>query len=431
MIDALFILAFCTFTMVWIFNYLLPFHTRLRYYLSLAAFSHWLGLIPFYLYLKDGSELMLVFVMISFSLTGIFGALCGRELIKCSEFPLDSKRRVLITNKEKYVIKDYALSLKIYIELMNSFIRSTTTVLDQKLILNIIENVKKKVPVIYENCEVGKNRTVDFSPIRSSLDSIDEAERIHLIHEGFSSLIENLIESYGTTTSMEVSRQIFDTVFSSTIKGYRDIFYRCGIPFQMPEGTLKMEKARFLAFLMFKDALEGLMKECQWEMIARIHSSPEKLKRDISKRIVTKCLSTDGTIDIQKVNALFLTEGQKNFKSSKKMDQISNEFFHILNVWLPEIRKHLGDENANSIIESSFSRLPARTKNILSEIGIINRLPEGVLENEKISTMSKEELEFQVKERTNKLQKALVKVKKTKRELHRAYKELKKLDKMK
>ena len=374
---------------------------------------------------------MFTLVIVIYCGVSIFGALCGRELMKCSEFPKAKKKGVFISEKEKYLLKDYALSYMIYRELTNSFIRSTTPVLNRKLIINKLKKVKRKVPAIFDNCVVTRSRTVDFSPIRSNLDSIDEDKRIHLIHDGFSLFIETLIESYGTTTSMEVSRQIFESVFNSTIEGYRDIFYRCGIPFQMPPGILDREKARFVAFFLFKDILEGLIKECQWEMIARIHDSPNVLKRKVSKTIVTKYLSTDGTIEIEKINDLLFSGNQENVKPLKILDQTTNAFFDILNAWFPDISKHLGEEKAKSVLENPFMQLSPKTKSNLTEIGIINRLPEGVLEDEKISIMSKEELEFQVKERTMKLKKALVKVKKTKSKLQHAYRELKKLDKMK
>jgi len=369
--------------------------------------------------------------MISFCGVGAFGALCGRELMKCSEFPKSQKKDTVISEKERYLLKNYALAYLIYQELTNSFIRSTTLVLNQNVVYKIFKEVKKETPIVFNNCEITLDGTIDFSSIRSNLDSIEEDERLQLIREGFSTIIEKMIESYGTTTSREISKREFEKIFLGLMEGYREIIYRCDIPFQMPSDVLKREKAEYVAFFLFKDTLEALTKECQWEMIARIHDSPNKLKRDISKSIVTKCLSTDGTIDIEKVNGLFFAGTRESIKPTDISDQITNEFFHILNVWFPDIRKHLGEEKAISILENSFLRLSPKTKANFTEIGIINRLPEGILENEKISIMSKEELEFQVKERTDKLQKALVKVNKTKRELHRAFKELKRLDKMK
>ena len=278
LLDVFFLIGLCMFSTVWISGSFAPFHRALRLRLVLAGFLQWACLIPFYLYLKTGSDLGFLLFMILFGGGGLFGALCGRELIKITKVHTKPKYEVLISKKEKYLLRDYVLLYKIYGELTNSFIRVISPILSRKMIKNILDDVIAKMPHIFKGCKIAANETIDFSPIRSNLDSIPEEKRFSVLVNAFTLVNGTLIKTHEATTSKSMSNRTFETVVKDTMEGYSDIFFGLGIPLQMPSGILENEKAKSVACILFKDTLEPLLKLCSKNTVTVIKKYLQKLR---------------------------------------------------------------------------------------------------------------------------------------------------------
>ena len=130
-------------------------------------------------------------------------------------------------------------------------------------------------------------------------------------------------------------------------------------------------------------------------------------------------IKDDGTIDLEPV--------MKNLDRISKENRVQQlcSIFSTLNSKITALYGAItSPELAKKRLEESYLSVKKQYGDLPVLFDILRTLPEGVLEEERLALLSREELEARVKERTAELEKAKI-------ELEKAYEELKTLDKMK
>jgi signal transduction histidine kinase len=138
--------------------------------------------------------------------------------------------------------------------------------------------------------------------------------------------------------------------------------------------------------------------------------------------VLRNCKSRD-LEEIKKIGEIEISDSGRinleKFYEEISIDQTTDSFSKVMRDCYPIIQRSVGAEKANKATTENFRSLSAKIKKKLYSSGVMEKLPDGILEEEKIILSSKEKL---VKELIQK-----------KRDLEDTYKELAetKIDKMK
>jgi len=402
----------------------IPISPKLKTYIASSGFFAAVVWFLLYMFIKTGQDVFILGLAMSTFISAIFGAFAGREILKITRVS-----KSMLGASEKTLIKKQVILLETYAELTNRLLSRMILICDIKAIKKIFNKCEEDHP-IFKGCW-SKENTINSDVLLNNLGRTSEEESESKLLETFSSLTSGLIDLYGTVTSHDRATEMASTVIREVgitrhdgilgrvgvpLGKYDELLYERGILLHLPSGIATLGKAKTFAFMVFKDLLESLLRQCTPETTKVIRDRLRELTERKSMIIGVK-IADDGTVDISK-----FYKGIEGLPVEKSVEEVLSASSAAMSVCFPIIQKDIGFSRVKKITENAFysnifEKMPKEFDLLATFLEISEALPEGVLEKEKLAFLSKEELERRVRERTV--------------ELEKAYKELKALDRMK
>ncbi len=402
----------------------IPISHKLKKYIISSAFFAIVVWVLLYMFIKTGQDVFILGLAISTLISAIFGALSGREVLKMASMP-----KFMLGEPEKNLFKKHIILLETYAELTNRLLGRMVLMCDIRAIKKIFDECVKDNPIL-KGC-FSKESTIKTDLVLKNLAETSEGESESKLLKAFSSLTSGLIDLYATVTSYDRAIEMAATVIREVgitrydgilgrvgvpLGKYDELLYERGLLLHLPGGIAIHGKAKTFAFLVFKDVLESLLKQCTPDTIERIR---DRLRELTEKKpiIIGVKIADDGTVDISK-----LYGGIDGLPADKSVEEVISASSDALDVCFPIIQKDIGFNNfkkstENAFYSKIFEKMPKEFDLLATFLEITKAMPEGVLEKEKLTFLSKGELERRVRDRTA--------------ELEKAYRELKALDLMK
>ncbi|MBC7128352.1 MAG: HAMP domain-containing histidine kinase [Thermoplasmatales archaeon] len=280
------------------------------------------------------------------------------------ELTIIAGQKILISSiksekEEEYKIllrEDVAL-LRAFQKLSNYLISKISPLLGIDSIKNILEETTNLYPSL-TGCYIGIDDNLQTKAIEESIDRIEKEN----MAEGFLYLITKLIEIYSAFVPYE---EIIEEIGKEMEKIDRKII------------------RWFIPFAFFKLVFEPMIRDCNSDEIKEIRISTDVEGIKINKK---------GEINFHKIYSF--TEEEREEK-----------YMDFLNKCYPIFLKFYG-KNAPKKLTENFRRLPSNIKEELYKYDFIKKLPEGVLEEEKITFISREKSLEELIERQRKLEEA-------------------------
>ena len=306
--------------------------------------------------------------------------------------------RLPVAAREELMLRDEIRALGAYLSLTNGLLARVAPAIGISGVKDLLARCVENHPALLEGQEPAKNGMLNSGVLRKNFDQIREAEKVRELSTTFSDLNTRLIDLYAAVTSPERAREVYDKTIAYSAQVYGGIVQKNELP-----------------MLLFGDVLEPLLLECKGKTLRAMRGKIEKLGRDDPVVGALK-ITDDGSVTLGEVyrrTALYPSE--------ERAKRVISAFSSVMGACYPLIQQRLGARRANELISKAASGLLERHGQFLHEVGldadVAKAMPSGVLEKEKLTLLSREELEQKVKEKIA--------------ELERAYKEVTKADQMK
>lgn len=283
------------------------------------------------------------------------------------------------------LLRDEIRALGAYSSLTNGLLARIAPAISISGVNDILARCAEDHPALLEGHDPTKDGMLDAGALRKNFNRIHETGRIREFSTTFSDLNTRLIDLYAAVTSPERTREVYDKTIAASAQLYGGIVQKKELP-----------------MLLFGDVLEPLLWECKEKTLRAIRSKIEKLGRD--DPIVGALKITDeGSVKLGEVyrrTALYSSE--------ERAKRVISAFSSVMGVCYPLIQRGLGAKRANKLISKAASGLLKRHGRFLHEVGldadVAKAMPPGVLEREKLTLLSREELEQKVKEKIAELE---------------------------
>lgn len=315
-----------------------------------------------------------------------------------------------VTGEEKAQTSAYML----FKHVLGPLLRECKRVTIQKLQREFEGRAKKEAAVA--RVKISGDGMLDLSGLYEHLSGMEIEDGMQETMLTFSTILNTCYPLIKEDIGAERTYTITSSAFSGLLDRYGGFLSRYGIMDAIPEGVAAYSKVKTFAFMLFKDILEPLLRRCKCGTIKTIR---DRLRELIERKpmIIGVKIADDGTMDLSKVY-----ESIGGLPAEESVGEVISISSAVMNVCFPIIQRDIGFDHIKRTTENAFRSM--LSEKILKEFEllttfseIIKAMPEGVLEKEKLTLLSKEELERKVRERTAKLEEA--------------YKELKVLDSMK
>lgn len=262
--------------------------------------------------------------------------------------------------------KEYRMLLKEDIALIRAFekvsnylIRKISPLIGIKSIEDLLEDASEKYEFL-KNCYIGIDERLETNLLEEKIDI--KGIKIEKLSEGFSYLLIKLIDLYAAFVPYE---KILE---------------------EMRKEIGKIDKRIvkfFIPFSLFKLIIEPIIRKCKGDEIKEI-----RIAADIEGIYINK----NGGIEFYE---LYRYED----------DKIQMKFLKFLERCYPFLIRYFGNSFYEEITKN-FRALPSNVKEEIYKHGFIKSLPKGVLEEEKITLMSREKLIKELIDRKKKLEEA-------------------------
>lgn len=257
----------------------------------------------------------------------------------------------------KILLREDIALLRAFEKLSNYLIRKISPLIGIESVENVLEECEEKYPFI-SSCFIGVDERLVTKPLEETIGEIGEKE----LCEAFSYLITKLIE-----------------------------LYVAFVPYEKVVEELRMEMKKidrrlikwFIPFAYFKLVMEPAVRECRMEELKEL-----RISADIEGVFINK-------------------KGGIEFHSIYKYDdrEMEEKFVKFMRRCYPLFKRFFG-ENAPRKITENFRKLPDNIKEEMYRYEFIKKLPKGILEEERITLLSREKLIEELAERKRKLEEA-------------------------
>ncbi|MEA2053803.1 MAG: HAMP domain-containing sensor histidine kinase [Candidatus Thermoplasmatota archaeon] len=268
----------------------------------------------------------------------------------------------------KMLLRDDVAILRSYEQLANFFIDKIAPLIGTNSIKELLESRIDKHPLL-----AGSYISVDERLNTKAIEEVINKLEVDDLSQAFYDLVSGLIELYSAFVpwekAIDESRKAIGRVIEKNF-----LIFDWIIP-----------------IVLFRTVLEPVLRKCRPEDIKEIAILLNRSNSGVE-------IGKNGKIDIA---ALYRQYPEKN-----KMDFIIQKFLDILNKTYLILQQSLGEDNVNSMITMNFRKMPTNIKEKLYGEGMVEKLPRGVLEEEKVTLMSREMLVEELVERRKKLEKA-------------------------
>lgn len=262
---------------------------------------------------------------------------------------------LLFKSEESWILlKEDIMATRTYGNLANEFLGKIVPVIGIKGVKNVLDKCIER-HFILEGCYIDENEKLNVDSLEKNLNKIDEGERLKELSKAFNDVNSHLMELRSAIVPRE---EVMEDLRASIGNAIR----RCDSLYEW-----------LLPIILFKIVLEPLLRKCGPSDISEIRVKTREID-----------ISANGEINIER------------FYSGKI--NVVDAFLRILHISYPIIQRSMGSE-ANKLATRNFRRLSPEIKERLYGNGMVERLPIGILEEEKITLLSREKL---IKELTKK-----------------------------
>jgi len=268
----------------------------------------------------------------------------------------------------KMLLRDDVAILRSYEQLANFFVRKIAPLIGTGSITEVLDSCIDKYPIL-----AGSYIGIDERLNAKAIAEILGKTRVEELSLAFYNLVSGLVELYSAFVPWE-----------KAINELRD-----GIGKAMEKNALIFEW--IAPIVLFRTVLEPVLRKCRSDDIKEIAILANRSNSGVK-------INRGGKIDISELYRQYPERGHVDF--------IIQKFVDMLKKMHPIIQQSMGEEAANSMITSNFRKMPTEIKERLYGEGLVEKLPRGILEEEKVTLMGREMLIEELVERRKKLEKA-------------------------
>jgi len=285
-----------------------------------------------------------------------------------------AQRYLILSTRAEYgeeytiLLRDDIAVVRGYGKLANRFISRMVPLIGTASIKELLESRIVKYPIL-----VGSYITEEERLNTHAIEDRVGNEEMDELSLAFYDLISGLVELYAAIVPRE---QVIDELRDSVgeiIKTNSHLF------------------EWFVPLVLFRTVLEPVLRRCHSDALREIAIL---INRSDSAVRVFK----NGKVSIKKI---FLQYPEKN-----RITFLIHKFLNILDSIYVLLQQSLGTDTINILITKCFRKMPTNIKELLYGKGLIEELPRGILEEEKITLMSREVLIDELVERRKKLEEA-------------------------
>ena len=207
------------------------------------------------------------------------------------------------SESESAILRDDILTLRAYGDITNAFIEVVRPVIGEEVLTSILENQFEDNPILFTNCRIRENLTIDIDSISGNINRIKQDHRIQTILSSFSKLNSEILKTYSSLTSKNLARKNFEEIFNRIRDQYGNASVFLEILRTLPEGVLEEEKLTVAS----KDELEDKVKERTKELSKALERAEEasEEKAAIIEAMVDPLLVLNSEGKITSINLAF------------------------------------------------------------------------------------------------------------------------------
>lgn len=255
---------------------------------------------------------------------------------------------LLFKSEESWILlKEDIMATRTYGNLANEFLGKIVPVIGTESVKNVLDKCIERHSIL-KGCYINENEKLNVDSIEKNLNKIDEGERLKELSKAFNDVNSHLMELRSAIVPHEEVIEDLRAAIGNAIR-------RCDSLYEW-----------LLPAILFKIVLESLLVKCGPSDIGEIRVKTREID-----------ISTNGEINIER------------FYSGKI--NVVDAFLRILHIYYPIIQRSMGSE-ANKLATKNFRRLSPEIKERLYGNGMVERLPIGILEEEKITLSSRKKL---------------------------------------
>lgn len=249
--------------------------------------------------------------------------------------------------EEEYqiLLRDDVAILRGYEQLANFFISRIVPLIGTNSIKELLESRIEKYPVLS-----GSYIGVDERLNTRALEEVVGKMEVEELSVAFYELISGLLELYSAFVPLE-----------KTVDELRN-----GAGRVMEKNVLLFDW--IVPIVLFKTVLEPVLRKCRREDIMEVAILINRSKSGVK-------IDKEGKIDI--------SELYREYPEKDRADFIIEKFLYVLNKMRPIVQQSIGEENTNSMITVNFRKMPTNIKERLYGEGLVEKLPDGILEEER------------------------------------------------
>ncbi|KAA0003032.1 MAG: hypothetical protein FE048_02490 [Thermoplasmata archaeon] len=268
----------------------------------------------------------------------------------------------------KILLRDDVALLRTYETLINYLLDKIVPMIGVKSIKEVLDNSKEEHPSI-EGFYIDINERLNTRAVEEMLDKIEIKELLLSLYDVFSRFLELYAAFVPWGKVIEELRKDIGKAMEKN-----PIIFEWAVP-----------------IILFTTVLEPVLRKSHSEDIRDIGIVIKSMKN------IPISIDRNGRINIRNI--------YENYSLEKGIHTTTEAFLKVLESCLPTLQRRSGDD-VYMMITSNFRKMPQNMKERLYGEGFIEKLPKGILEEEKVTLMSREKLVEELVERRKKLEKA-------------------------
>jgi signal transduction histidine kinase len=273
------------------------------------------------------------------------------------------------SEEHQMLLRDDVALLRSYRQVANVFIRKITPLIGTGSIEELLESRIDDYPVM-AGCYIDVDEQLSTAPLEEAIDKLDMDD----LGLAFYDLIAGLIELYSAFVPWQQAHEEWRTAVGLAVQGNDNLF----------EWALPV--------ILFRLVLEPVLRRCRSDDINEIAIMLNRSKSGIE-------IQPGGQIDIRMLY-------RRQAETDEPVQYVIERFLHALDRMYLILKQSMGPERANALITEQFRAMPTNIKERLYGEGLVEQLPEGILEEEKVTLLSRERLVEELLDRRKKLEKA-------------------------
>lgn len=266
------------------------------------------------------------------------------------------------------LLRDDVAVVRGYEQLANLFIRKIAPLIGTASIKELLESRIDDHPIL-----AGSYIDIDERLNTRAIEEIIDKVGMEDLSLAFYDLLGGLIELYAAFVPWEQAIDELRDGVGEVIKSTAPLF----------EWVIPL--------VLFRAVLEPVLRKCRGEDL---------------REIAILLNRSDSGVHVHKNGKLSVQDIIRQYPEQNRIGFLIRKFLHILDRTYLILQQSMGKEVVNAMITDNFRKMPTNIKERLYGEGLVEQLPPGILEEEKVTLMSREVLIEELVERRKKLEEA-------------------------